>query len=324
MKQLVTGGVGFIGSNYVRYILENTDDTVIIVDALTYAGKLTTIRDVLDSNRVRFVHGDICDKEILTQEMNNCDYVVNFAAESHVDRSISASEDFVKTNCLGTDSVMDVARIVGVKKVVHIGTDEVYGSIEEVSSMETDPLEPRSPYSASKAGSDLLALAHFHTHKLPVSVTRCTNNFGPFQFPEKAIPLFITNVIRGKKIPLYGDGLNVRDWIDVVDHCSAVYSVLTRGVDGDIYNIGGGNETPNIQLVESILEHIGIEDKSEWIEYVSDRKGHDRRYSVNTEKMQGLGWRPQNDFQSSLSKTVDWYNTNKWWWEPLVRNKNEK
>ena len=324
MKHFVTGGAGFIGSNYVRYVLDKTDDTVVILDALTYAGKLTTIRDVLDSQRVRFVHGNICNKDLVVSEMEQCDYVVNFAAESHVDRSISSSDSFVKTNCLGTNSIMDAARVTNIERIVHVSTDEVYGSVEVGSSLESDILEPRSPYSASKAGSDLLTLSHFYTHNIPVSITRCTNNFGPFQFPEKAIPLFITNVLMGKKIPLYGDGLNIRDWIHVEDHCSAVYKVLTHGKNGEIYNIGAGNETPNIDLVKFILEHMGIDDHSEWIEYVQDRKGHDRRYSVNTEKVENLGWKPLNDFQDSIWATVRWYRSNRWWWEPLTYEKTIK
>lgn len=324
MKHLVTGGAGFIGSNYVRYVLEKTEDTVVILDALTYAGKLTTIRDILDSRRVRFVHGNICDKDLVISEMSKCDYVVHFAAESHVDRSISSSDSFVKTNCLGTDSIMDAVRVTNIERAVHIGTDEVYGSVETGSSLETDLLEPRSPYSASKAGSDLIALSHFYTHGIPLSVTRCTNNFGPFQFPEKAIPLFITNLIENKKIPLYGDGLNIRDWIHVEDHCAAVYKVLTHGKDGEIYNIGGGNETTNIELVNMILEYMRPKNPDEWIEFVTDRKGHDRRYSVNTEKIKNLGWKPINPFEESLHRTIYWYESNRWWWEPLIYEKTIK
>lgn len=312
----VTGGAGFIGSNYVRYVLQNTDDNVIVYDALTYAGQLSTMHDFIDSKRVGFIHGDICDKDKLIESMQGSDYVVHFAAESHVDRSISLSDTFVRTNCLGTDAVMDVARLVDVERVVHIGTDEVYGSVEVGSSLESDPLEPRSPYSASKAGSDLLALSHFHTHGLPVSVTRCTNNFGPFQFPEKAIPLFITNIFQGKKIPLYGDGLNERDWIHVEDHCSAVYKVLTSGQNGEIYNIGAGNETPNIEIVRMILEYMELP-LEEWVEYVPDRKGHDRRYSVSTEKMRQLGWRRKHVLVDDIWYVIAWYRTNRWWWEPL-------
>lgn len=315
-QQFVTGGAGFIGSNYVRYVLQNTDDNVVIYDALTYAGRMSTMQDFLDSQRVSFIHGNICDKDDLLTAMKGSDYVVHFAAESHVDRSISLSDTFVRTNCLGTDAVMDVARHVDIERIVHIGTDEVYGSVETGKSLETDPLEPRSPYSASKAGSDLLALAHHHTHKLPVSVTRCTNNFGPYQFPEKAIPLFITNLFQGKKIPLYGDGLNERDWIHVEDHCSAVYKVLTNGENGEIYNIGAGNGTKNIDIVHMILEYEDLL-PDEWIEYVPDRKGHDRRYAVDVDKVTHLGWRKKHTLIDDIWYVIAWYRSNRWWWEPL-------
>jgi len=316
VKHFVTGGAGFIGSNYVRYVLNNTEDEVTVYDVLTYAGLLTTMSDFIDSPRVHFVYGDVCDKESLLVAMKGSDYVVHFAAETHVDRSILLSDDFVRTNCTGTDSVMTVAHQLGIKRIVHIGTDEVYGSVETGSSLETDPLEPRSPYSASKAGSDLIALSHFHTHGLPVSVTRCTNNFGPYQFPEKAIPLFVTNIFQNKKIPLYGDGLNERDWIDVHDHCAAVYRVLTHGESGQIYNIGAGNGTSNIELVDMILRYFE-QNPDKWIEHVEDRKGHDRRYSVDVSKITSLGWKPIHNIEDSLSHTIDWYRSNRWWWEPL-------
>jgi dTDP-glucose 4,6-dehydratase len=315
VKQLITGGAGFIGSNYVRYVLEHTDDEVVVYDALTYAGNLSTLKDVDDDPRYSFVKGDICDPGLLESAMQGCDAVVHFAAESHVDRSIAGADDFVTTNCFGTNVVMDTARRLGVQRIVHIGTDEVYGSVEVGSSKETDPLEPRSPYSASKAGSDLIALSYHHTHGLPVSVTRCTNNFGPYQYPEKALPLFTTNLIDDGKIPLYGDGLNERDWLFVDDHCSGVHLVLHEGQPGEIYNIGAGNETPNRVLVDKVLALMGKDEGS--VEYVADRLGHDRRYSVDISKITELGWRKQRTLDEALEATVDWYRANDWWWRPL-------
>ena len=315
MKQLITGGAGFIGSNYVRYVLANTDDEVVVYDALTYAGNLSTLKDVDDDPRYSFVKGDICDPGPLEEAMRGCDAVVHFAAESHVDRSIAGADDFVTTNCFGTNVVMDTARRLDVQRIVHIGTDEVYGSVEVGSSKETDPLEPRSPYSASKAGSDLIALSYHHTHGLPVSVTRCTNNFGPYQYPEKALPLFTTNLIDDGKIPLYGDGLNERDWLYVDDHCSGVHLVLHEGAAGEIYNIGAGNETPNRVLVDKVLALMGKDEGS--VDYVADRLGHDRRYSVDIAKITELGWTKQRTLDEALEATVDWYRANDWWWRPL-------
>jgi dTDP-glucose 4,6-dehydratase len=319
MKQFITGAAGFIGSNYVRYVLENTDDEVTVFDSLTYAGNLSTLKDVDDNPRFRFVKGNICDPTAVAESMKGHDAVVHFAAESHVDRSIDGSEDFSLTNCFGTNVVVDAARKLDVGRVLHIGTDEVYGSVEVGSSLETDPLEPRSPYSASKAGSDLIALAYHHTHGTPVLVTRCTNNFGPYQYPEKAIPLFTTNLIDGKKIPLYGDGLNERDWLFVDDHCSGVHLVLTKGQVGEIYNIGAGNETPNRVLVDKLLGIFGVGE--EMVQYVEDRKGHDRRYSVNIDKITALGWKKKRTLDEALAETVQWYRDNRWWWEPLKGKK---
>ena len=315
MKLLVTGGAGFIGSNYVRYVLRETDDEVVVYDALTYAGNLSTLKDVDDDPRYSFVHGNICDPATLEAAMVGVDAVVHFAAESHVDRSIVGSDDFVNTNCFGTNVVMDTARRLDVERVVHIGTDEVYGSVETGSSTEDDPLEPRSPYSASKAGSDLIALSYHHTHGVPVTVTRCTNNFGPFQYPEKAIPLFTTNLLDGGTIPLYGDGLNERDWLYVDDHCSGVHLVLEKGVPGEIYNIGAGNETPNRVLVDKLLGLLGKDESS--VDYVEDRLGHDRRYSVDIAKITALGWSKRRTLDEALAETVDWYRANEWWWRPL-------
>jgi dTDP-glucose 4,6-dehydratase len=314
---LVTGGAGFIGSNYVRHVLSTTDDSVVVYDALTYAGNLSTLKDVDDDPRYSFVRGDICDPGTLEDAMRACDTVVHFAAESHVDRSIVGSDDFVNTNCFGTNVVMDTARRLEIGRVLHIGTDEVYGSVEVGSSKETDPLEPRSPYSASKAGSDLIALSYHHTHGLNVSVTRCTNNFGPYQYPEKAIPLFTANLLDGGKIPLYGDGMNERDWIHVDDHCAGVHLVLDDGVPGEIYNIGAGNETPNRVLVDKLLALLGKDEGS--VQYVEDRLGHDRRYSVDITKVTALGWKRERTLDEALEQTVAWYRDNRWWWEPLKR-----
>jgi dTDP-glucose 4,6-dehydratase len=315
VKQFITGGAGFIGSNYVRHVLANTDDEVTVYDALTYAGNLSTLKDVDDGPRYSFVKGNIADPGTLEDAMAGHDAVVHFAAESHVDRSIAGPDDFINTNCFGTNIVMDTARRLELGRVIHIGTDEVYGSVEVGSSKEDDPLEPRSPYSASKAGSDLIALSYHHTYGLPVTVTRCTNNFGPFQFPEKVIPLFTTNLIDGLRVPLYGDGLNERDWLYVDDHCAAVLLVLHDGASGEIYNVGAGNETPNRVLVDKLLALLG--QGEEMVQYVEDRLGHDRRYSVDIEKITALGWRKQRTLDEALEETVRWYRDNEWWWRPL-------
>ncbi len=315
MRLFVTGGAGFIGSNYVRHVLATTDDEVTVYDALTYAGNLATLHDVEDDPRFTFVKGDIRDRAAVADAMAGHDAVVHFAAESHVDRSILGPDEFVETNCFGTNVVVDTARRLGVARVLHVGTDEVYGSVEVGSSREADALEPRSPYSASKAGSDLIALSYFHTYDVPVVVTRCTNNFGPYQYPEKAIPLFVTNVLDGKPLPLYGDGLNERDWLYVDDHCAGVHLVLHEGAPGEIYNIGAGNETPNRVLVDKLLALLGKDESS--VEYVEDRLGHDRRYSVDIAKITELGWTKQRTLDEALEATIDWYRANDWWWRPL-------
>ena len=315
MKLFITGAAGFIGSNYVRHVLSTTDDEVTVFDALTYAGNLSSLDDVADDPRFRFVQGDICDRAVVASAMDGHDAVVHFAAESHVDRSIVDPDTFVRTNCLGTNVMCDVARNVGVDRFLHISTDEVYGSIEDGSFVETDRLGPRSPYSSSKAGSDLIALSYEETYGLPVIVTRSSNNFGPYQFPEKVIPLFVTNLLDGKKVPLYGDGLNIRDWIYVMDNCAGVDVVLRKGVVGEIYNIGGGNETTNRELTEKVLSLLGVGD--EMVEYVQDRLGHDRRYSIDCSKANALGWVPSRSLDEALAETVEWYRANRAWWEPL-------
>ncbi len=317
MKLLVTGGAGFIGSNYVRWVLEHTDDEVTVFDALTYAGNRSTLADIErdHGSRYRFVHANICDIAGFTEAGRGHDAVVHFAAESHVDRSIAGPEDFVVTNCVGTNAVMHASRQLGIDKVVHVSTDEVYGSVEQGDSREGDPLEPRSPYSASKAGSDLIALSYFATYGLPVMVTRSSNNFGPWQYPEKVIPLFATNLLDGIKVPLYGDGLNKRDWLFVEDNCSGVDAVLRSGSGGEIYNIGAGNELTNRELTERLLALAGVGE--EMIHYVEDRLGHDRRYSVDTAKVRALGWSPSRKLEDALDETFRWYRDNRWWWEPL-------
>lgn len=315
MKLFITGGAGFIGSNYVRHVLASSDDEVTVFDALTYAGNLSSLADVADDPRYSFVKGDICDRAAVSAAMAGHDMVVHFAAESHVDRSIVDPDTFVRTNCLGTNVMCDVARHIGVERFLHISTDEVYGSIEEGSFVETDRLGPRSPYSSSKAGSDLIALSYQETYDLPVIVTRSSNNFGPYQFPEKVIPLFVTNLLDGMKVPLYGDGLNIRDWIHVLDNCAGVDTVLRKGTIGEIYNIGGGNETTNRELTTMVLTNMGVGE--EMVEYVQDRLGHDRRYSIDCSKANALGWKPSRQLDVAIAETIEWYRANRAWWEPL-------
>jgi dTDP-glucose 4,6-dehydratase len=315
MKLFVTGAAGFIGSNYVRHVLATTDDTVTIFDKLTYAGNPENIRDLVDDRRCRFVQADICDQEAVAEHLPGHDAVVHFAAESHVDRSIKDGYAFVRTNCDGTNVLCDVARAAEVERFLHISTDEVYGSIDVGSFTEASPLNPRSPYSAAKAGSDLIALSYHTTHELPVLVTRSSNQFGPYQFPEKVIPLFVTNLLDGHRVPLYGDGLNVRDWLFVEDNVRAVDLVLREGSVGQIYNIGAHNELANVELTRRLL-HLTGRDES-YIEPVEDRKGHDRRYSITTDKIEALGWRTVTGLDEALERTVAWYRDHRDWWEPL-------
>ncbi len=319
MRLLVTGGAGFIGSNFVRRTLATTDDEVTVFDSLTYAGNLANLAGLDDDLRYRFVRGDVCDREAVVAAMDGHEAVVHFAAESHVDRSIASADAFVHTNCTGTNVMCDVARQQAVERFVHISTDEVYGSISEGSFTETDPVGPRSPYSASKAGSDLIALSYHSTHALPVLVTRSSNNLGPYQYPEKVIPLFVTRLLDGLRVPLYGDGGNVRDWCHVEDNCAAIDLVLRQGEVGEIYNIGAGNEITNLDLTDRLLTLCGADESM--VEPVADRLGHDRRYSIDTAKVRSLGWSPQHQLDDALATTVAWYRSNRQWWEPLVRDR---
>jgi dTDP-glucose 4,6-dehydratase len=317
MRLFVTGGAGFIGSNFVRFVLGSSADQVTVFDALTYAGSRESLADIDGDGRFRFVQGDVADRDAVAAALPGHDAVVHLAAESHVDRSIVRPDAFVRTNCGGTNVVCDVARTVGVERFVHVSTDEVYGSITAGSFSEEDRLCPRSPYSASKAASDLIALSYHATHGLPVLVTRSSNNFGPFQLPEKIVPLFVTNLLDGLRVPLYGDGGHVRDWCSVVDNCRGIDLVLRRGRIGEIYNIGAGNEITNRQLTSKLVELTGRDES--FVEWVRDRPGHDRRYAITTAKIQALGWRPQDDFDDALAATVDWYRAHRSWWEPRRR-----
>lgn len=315
-KFLVTGGAGFIGSNYIRHLLrKNSDVSIINFDKLTYAGNLDNLRDVENNPRYRFVEGDICDAMLVDQFMAETDVVVNFAAESHVDRSIGAPDDFIRTDVFGAFVLLEAARWHRIKKFIQISTDEVYGSIEQGSFKETEALMPSSPYSASKAGADRLAYSYFVTYGLPVIITRGSNNFGPYQYPEKLIPLFVTNALENKPLPIYGDGKNVRDWIYVEDHCDAIDFLLEHGEYGEVYNIGGGNERNNLEITEMIL--AALHKPKSLMTFVNDRLGHDRRYSLETGKLAALGWKPKHDFKTALEFTIDWYAQNRWWWEKL-------
>jgi len=318
LRILVTGGCGFIGSNFIRHMLNKYQDhSIINLDKLTYAGNPDNLKDIEKNSNYSFVRGDICDNAVVDKVMQKVDTVIHFAAESHVDRSIDDASAFVRTNVLGTFVLLDSALENNIKRFVHVSTDEVYGSISKGSFKETDILTPSSPYSSSKAGSDLLAQSYYITHGMPVIITRCTNNFGPYQYPEKLIPLFITNLIENKKVPVYGTGKNVRDWIYVEDHCKAIDFVLHEGKNGEIYNIGGGAEKTNLEITETILEILGKDDSM--VKYVKDRPGHDLRYSLDCTKLRRLGWAPEQEFDDALYNTVRWYIENRWWWEKLKR-----
>jgi dTDP-glucose 4,6-dehydratase len=320
VRILVTGGAGFIGSNFVRRIIDGTYSgfsSVTVLDKLTYAGTLTNLSE-LPADSFEFIKGDICDSELVGRLVNEHDMVVNFAAESHVDRSINGARDFVITNVLGTQTLLDAVKSSNVKTYLQVSTDEVYGSIENGSWPETDPLLPNSPYAASKASADLICRSYFKTHGIDVRVTRCSNNYGRNQFPEKVIPLFVTNLIDKKKVPVYGSGLNVRDWLHVDDHCRGIHLALTKGKAGEIYNIGGGTELNNLELTDRILDIMGKGQES--VEYVEDRKGHDLRYSVDVTKISNeLGYAPQVDWEVGLKETIHWYQENEAWWRPLKK-----
>ena len=320
-KILVTGGAGFIGSNFINYILNSRNDVSIVnLDKLTYAGNLKNLSGVENNPNYTFIKGDIVNDELVKFifQRYQITHVINFAAESHVDRSILGSEVFFRTNVLGTNVLLETAKYFGVEKFIQISTVEVYGSLgPEGQFEETTPLQPNSPYAASKAAADLMALAFHHTYGVPVVITRCSNNYGQYQFPEKLIPLMIINALNNKKLPVYGDGLNVRDWIYVIDHNKAVELVLEKGQLGEVYNIGANTEKPNIQIVKLILSQLGKSE--ELIEYVKDRLGHDRRYAINSKKIKkNLGWQPEYSFEDAIKNTIDWYIGNEKWWKEII------
>ena len=320
MRFLITGGAGFIGSNFIRYLIKkNPNDDIVNLDKLTYAGNLDNLKDIENNKNYRFVRGDICNKNIVEKLMKNTGVVVHFAAETHVDRSIMEAGDFVKTDVFGTFVLLNAAKKYHIKKFVHISTDEVYGSIEKGSFNEESPLKPTNPYSASKAGADRLAYSYFKNFKLPVIIVRSSNNFGPYQHPEKLIPLFTTNAIENKKLPLYGDGLNKRDWLYVLDNCKAIYFLMNKGVIGEVYNVGANNERTNIKITKTVLSQL--KRPYSLIEFVKDRLAHDRRYFLNFDKIKKLGWKPKHKFEKALSETIRWYVNNEWWWKKIKQGK---
>ena len=314
---LVTGGSGFIGSNFIRYLFNTSGESIKItnLDKLTYAGNPENLKDIQDNPNYTFVKGDICDKPLVHRLMKDVDIVVNFAAESHVDRSIGSPDEFIMTDVYGTFSLLEAARVHPIEMFVQISTDEVYGSIIEGSFRETDPLEPSSPYSASKAGADRLAFSYTVTYDLPVIITRCSNNYGPFQYPEKLIPLFVTNALDDKSLPIYGDGKNIRDWIYVLDHCDAIRFLIENGKSGQVYNIGADNERMNIEITDLILETLNKPQSLKT--YIKDRLGHDRRYSLDCQKIRAMGWTPNHNFKEAIQETIQWYVDNRSWWEPI-------
>jgi len=317
-KILITGGAGFIGSNFLRYMINKYQNYEITnLDALTYCGNLENLREIEDNTNYTFIKGYITNKELVNQITKNMDYIINFAAETHVDRSINDPSIFIKSNIMGTQVLLESAKENNVKKFLQISTDEVYGTLGKNGYFQEDtPLSPNSPYSASKAGADLMVRAYHKTYKLPVNITRCSNNYGPYQYPEKLIPLMIYNALDDKELPVYGDGLNVRDWLHVYDHCTAIDLVLHKGRDGEIYNIGGNNEKKNIEIVKLILENLNKPESL--IKYVEDRPGHDRRYAIDSTKIRKeLGWKPKYTFEKGIVETIKWYCENKKWWTKI-------
>jgi|SRR3989344_5511322 len=316
MKILITGGLGFIGSNFIRHFLKKYPDYEITnLDKMTYCGNPENLSDIEKNKNYSFVKGDICDSSVVKKSVKGKDVVINFAAETHVDRSIIESGSFVKTDVLGTHTLLEAAKKYNIKKFLQISTDEVFGSIENGSFNENSLLQPNSPYSASKAGGDMIVRAYNKTFGIPALITRSSNNYGPYQYPEKFMPLFITNLLENKKVPLYGDGKNVRDWLFVVDNCEAIDIVFHKGAVGEIYNIGGDCEKKNIDVVKMILKALGKDESH--IEYVKDRLAHDRRYSLDSSKIKKLGWKPKTSFEDGLKATIDWYRKNEDWWKPL-------
>ena len=318
LRLLITGGLGFIGSNFIRDMIKRHPSYYITnLDALTYAGNPANLKSIEDHPHYSFIKGNIANENDVKGAIKEIDAVINFAAETHVDRSIIDPENFVRTNFTGTYVLLEYARKYDVERFLQISSDEVYGSIENGSFRETDTLTPSSPYSASKAGADLLAKAYYDTYGLPVLITRSSNNFGPYQFPEKVVPLFIVKALSNQSLPLYGDGLNIRDWIYVEDNCTAISTVFQKGKIGEIYNIASGNEKTNLEVTEFILKELGKPESL--IHYVKDRPGHDRRYSLDTTKIRSLGWKPAHNFEEAMRKTIAWYLQNEWWWKPLLK-----
>lgn len=321
-KILVTGGAGFIGGNFVQHMVSKYPEYCIFnLDLLTYAGDLVKHKEIESANNYTFVKMDIADREAIMSlfEAEKFDYVVHFAAESHVDRSITHPEIFVKTNVMGTQALLDAAKAIGLKKFVHVSTDEVYGELDfdpTTFFTEDTPLQPNSPYSASKASSDFLVRAYHETFGLPVNITRCSNNYGPYHFPEKLIPLTISRVLNEQKVPVYGDGKNIRDWLHVQDHCLAIDLVMHEGVNGEVYNVGGHNEKTNLEVVQTIIKELGKSE--ELIEFVTDRLGHDKRYAIDPTKLEALGWKPTYNFDTGIAQTIQWYLDNKKWWEQIL------